>query len=192
MTEISSPLENKAQSDANVEECLEFLRKILERICPKDLGIQVDDVAQDASVKLLKALRSERKIDNLESYIFTTALNAVRDATNHARGRREEQPFWDMNDENNGGPGNLDPASRGHSPERMAQLRELRSIVMAEINQLPDNQRRALGLHLKEMSDQEVANLMGWTEDKARNLIYRGKKKLRKRLRARGIDYEID
>jgi RNA polymerase sigma-70 factor (ECF subfamily) len=192
MMEISPPLETKAQSDANVEECLEFLRKILERICPKDLGIQVDDVAQDASVKLLRALQSERKIDNLKSYICTIALNARRDAVSRVRARREEQPFWDNNDENDDGPGNLDPVSPGHSPERMVQLRELRSIVMAEINRLPDNQRRALGLHLKEMSDQEVANLMGWTEDKARNLIYRGKKKLRKRLRARGIDYEID
>jgi RNA polymerase sigma-70 factor (ECF subfamily) len=189
---ISLPLETRVQSDANVEECLEFLRKILERICPKDLGIQVDDVAQDASMKLLKALRSERKIDNLESYIYTIALNARRDAVSRVMAKREEQPFWDKNDENYDGPGNLDPVFPRHSPERMVQLRELRSIVMAEINQLPDNQRRALGLHLKEMSDQEVADLMGWTEDKARNLIYRGKKNLRKRLRARGIDYEID
>jgi RNA polymerase sigma factor (sigma-70 family) len=191
MMKISQPLETKVQSDANVEECLEFLRKILERICPKDLGIQVDDVAQDASVKLLKALQSERKIDNLESYIYTTALNARRDAISRVMARREEQPFWDKNDDDDG-PGNLDPVSPRLSPERVAQLRELSSVVMAEINRLPDNQRRALGLHLKEMTDQEVANLMGWTEDKARNLIYRGKKKLCKRLRARGIDYEID
>lgn len=33
---------------------------------------------------------------------------------------------------------------------------------------------------------------MGWTEPKARNLIYRGLEDLRETLRAEGIEYEID
>lgn len=57
---------------------------------------------------------------------------------------------------------------------------------------LPDAQRRAVGMYLQGMTSQDVADLMGWSEPKSRNLVYRGLKELRKSLREEGIDYEIE
>jgi DNA-directed RNA polymerase specialized sigma24 family protein len=57
---------------------------------------------------------------------------------------------------------------------------------------LPDNRRRAVGLHLEGLTSQEIADLLGWSEPKARNLVYRGLKDVREQLQAEGIDYEID
>jgi RNA polymerase sigma-70 factor (ECF subfamily) len=62
---------------------------------------------------------------------------------------------------------------------------------MSAVAELPEEQRRAVGLYLQGMTSQDVADLMGWTEPKSRNLIYRGLKDLRKSLREEGIDYEI-
>jgi DNA-directed RNA polymerase specialized sigma24 family protein len=42
------------------------------------------------------------------------------------------------------------------------------------------------------MTSQEIADLMGWSEARARNLTYRGLKTLRDDLKAEGIDYEIE
>jgi DNA-directed RNA polymerase specialized sigma24 family protein len=47
-------------------------------------------------------------------------------------------------------------------------------------------------LHLEGMTTQEIGNLLGWTEPKARNLVYRGLQDLREQLRAEGVDYEAD
>ncbi|MGH9199086.1 MAG: hypothetical protein ACRD1T_25575, partial [Acidimicrobiia bacterium] len=41
-------------------------------------------------------------------------------------------------------------------------------------------------------TNQEIADLLGWSEPKARNLLYRGLKELRSRLRLLGIEYELD
>ena len=40
------------------------------------------------------------------------------------------------------------------------------------------------------MTTDEIADLMGWSEPKARNLVYRGLKDLRKALRDAGIEYK--
>ena len=42
------------------------------------------------------------------------------------------------------------------------------------------------------MSSQEIADLLGWSEAKARNLVYRGLSELRKYLREEGIEYEAE
>jgi len=47
-------------------------------------------------------------------------------------------------------------------------------------------------MYLQGMTSQDVADLMGWSEPKSRNLVYRGLKELRKSLREEGIDYEIE
>ena len=46
----------------------------------------------------------------------------------------------------------------------------------------------AVRLHLAGYDRSEIGELLGWTEPKTRNLIYRGLADLRDRLRALGID----
>jgi DNA-directed RNA polymerase specialized sigma24 family protein len=78
------------------------------------------------------------------------------------------------------------------SPELEAGRRQLASKVRAALARLPDNRRRAVGLYLEGMDSQEIGSLLGWSEPKARNLIYRGLHDLRAQLRAEGIEHEID
>jgi RNA polymerase sigma-70 factor (ECF subfamily) len=46
-------------------------------------------------------------------------------------------------------------------------------------------------MYLAGYSGEEVANVMGWSEAKTRNLLYRGLGDLRERLRELGIGWEI-
>jgi RNA polymerase sigma-70 factor (ECF subfamily) len=43
---------------------------------------------------------------------------------------------------------------------------------------------------LQGLNTAEIGELMGWSEAKARNLVYRGLDDVRSQLRAHGLDYE--
>ena len=75
------------------------------------------------------------------------------------------------------------------SPERAAERRQLLEKVEAALAKLVENRRLAVEFYLQGMTSLEIADLMDWTEAKARNLIYRGLEDLRKYLRDAGVEY---
>ena len=83
-------------------------------------------------------------------------------------------------------------ADPSQGPDREAERTLLRDKVEAALEALGDNRRRAVQLHLEGMTTAEIGALLGWSEAKARNLVYRGLADLRESLRAGGIDYETD
>jgi RNA polymerase sigma factor (sigma-70 family) len=188
-----SSTEIEARFNAAVKKYGEFLRNTIAQICPKDLGIHFDDVEQDARLRLWRALQSERDISNLASYIYRITVTATIDAVRRVKTRREDQ--LRLEDEGEGKEGGaIKPLTldRDESPDRVAERQLMMRKIVAALGRLPVDRRRAVGLHLEGMTSQEIANLLGWSEPRARNLVYRGLKDLRRELRAVGIDYEID
>jgi RNA polymerase sigma-70 factor (ECF subfamily) len=190
-TAVPSPPASEAPSvDARwqslVEQYAGLLRATISRVCPRQLGLQVEDIEQEARLKLWRALRSERTIESPASYVFKTAARATIDAIRRARARREEQ----LGPPADGGSAQdwevVDPQA---SPERQAE----RALVLAKVQEclgrLKAERRRALALHLQGFTTEEIGRLLGWTEPRARNLVYRGLKQLRETLRGAGIDY---
>ena len=84
------------------------------------------------------------------------------------------------------------PPSAEISPHSRAERRELLEKIGAALAKLPDNRRRAVKLHLHGMTPSEIGNLLGWSEAKARNLVYRGRSDLADALKKMGIECEID
>ena len=80
-----------------------------------------------------------------------------------------------------------DPA---RAPDRVAERRQLVKMVKEAMARLPDRRRTAVGLHLEGLTTQEIAELLGWSEPKARNLVYRGLKDVRRCLKEAGIEHE--
>ena len=201
MVEKSRAVELEERFNALVEEFGVLLRRAIVRFCPRDKGLQFDDIEQEARLRLWRALQSEREVTNYASYLYRIAATATIDAMRRVQARHEEQLDTLMEhraDEGEiviapGPPPGLTPAPAPFrdSPERLAESREAVERVMSAVAELPEEQRRAVGLYLQGMTSQDVADLMGWTEPKSRNLIYRGLKDLRKSLREEGIDYEI-
>jgi RNA polymerase sigma-70 factor (ECF subfamily) len=178
--------------NAVVEEFGVLLRRAIIRFCPRDKGLSFDDIEQDARMRLWRALQAERNVTNYASYLYRIAATATIDAMRRIQARHEEQlqVFTEQ------GVDDIDvmiaPAPLRDSPERQAESREAVRKVTSALSEFPDDQRRAVGLYLQGMTSQDVADLMGWTEPKSRNLIYRGLNQLRKTLRAEGIEYEIE
>jgi len=174
-----------------------FLRKTISRVCPRDLGIQCEDVEQDAYVRLWRALKAERDIKDLASYIYRIAVTTTLDAVRRVKARRERQPLTEEDAESRGDVPRAagvsgSAVSTVRAPSQAAHGTEILEHVLRGLDRLSANRRRAVGLHLQGMSNQEVGALLGWSEAKARNLIYRGLDDLRKHLRASGITSPAD
>lgn len=159
-----------------------LLRGTVARVCPA--GISVDDVVQEARLRLWNAIQSEREITNPASYIYRVAVTATLDAVRRMKARREESLEGKTVDDE---PLPL-PASAEASPEHRVEGKLLREKVALALARLAPNRRRAVSLHLQGFSSEEVADLTGWSEPKARNLVYRGREDLREELRREGID----
>jgi RNA polymerase sigma-70 factor (ECF subfamily) len=192
MREKSQLLEIEAEFNAILEKYGAFLRQTIARICPKDLGIQFDDIEQEARLRLWRAIEAEREINFHGSYIYRIVVSVTISAIRRAKARREEQLRLAGDDEDEYA-AEVKPVilttGAENSPETQAEGEELLRKVEESMARLPENRRLAVGLHLQGMTTDEIGDLMGWSEPKARNLVYRGLKDLRRELRDAGIEY---
>jgi RNA polymerase sigma factor (sigma-70 family) len=179
--------------EALLEKYGDLLRNAIAEVCPKKLGLQFDDIEQEARVRLWKALRSETEIENPASYLYRIALTTTIDAVRRATARREDQLRLERDTKESG----VTPVSAeepetssDRSPESLAQRRILLQKVRAALANVPEDRRRAVGLHLQGFTPPEIARLLAWSEPKARSLVYRGLRELRSRLAEEGIEYE--
>ena len=178
--------------DARLDELLTaygaFLRNAVRRLCPSTLGVSTDEIEQDARIRLWHALKRERNITDPASYLYRIAATAAIDAMRRVRARREHQLDDIAGDEGVGAPvaTPLSPAAR--SPEELAADRQTGDRIRAALARLPENRRRAVGLHLQGFTSTEIGRLLDWSEPKARNLTHRGLKDLRRLLKPEGID----
>jgi RNA polymerase sigma-70 factor (ECF subfamily) len=172
---------------ALIEQYGRYLRRVVARLCPRNLGVNVDDVEQEARLRLWKALRDERKIEDPASYLYRIAATATIDAIRRVRARRED-PLEHPDEEGaNGVLADVKP-----SPERSADRAMLIQRIEQVVRGFPPERSRVLRLHVQGFTTQEIADLHGWTEPKARNVVYRTLGELRDRLRALGIEHEGD
>jgi RNA polymerase sigma factor (sigma-70 family) len=193
MREKLPTTEAEARLNALLEQYGEFLRNTIAKICPRDLGIHFDDIEQEARLRLWRALQDEREISNLASYIYRITVTTTIDAIRRIKSRREDQlRLAEEENESEQSRGQTLTAAPDEAPDRVAERQLLVQKIAAAMAEMPADRRRAVGLHLEGMTGQEIADLLGWSEPRARNLIYRGLKDLRSRLQAEGVEYEID
>jgi RNA polymerase sigma factor (sigma-70 family) len=114
------------------------------------------------------------------SYIYRAAISASIDIIRRRRARRFEATSLDD--------GIADIAS---DPKRRADASvegdELAATVHRAIGLLAESRRAVVRMHLAGYERSEIADLLGWTEPKTRNLLYRGLADLRQILESWGI-----
>jgi RNA polymerase sigma factor (sigma-70 family) len=177
--------------DARLQELVsrhgDLLRRTIAKVCPRAMGLSVEEIEQDARVRLWTALKSEREIVHPVSYIYKVAVSAALRAIRRAKARREDQLQGDTG-ANEGAPVVVLCTPADESPFAVTERREWVRKIDRAMTRLAENRRRAVGLHLRGRTTQEIAGLLGWSEPKARNLVHRGLRELRAHLRSEGID----
>ena len=151
------------------------------RLSPADR----DDLVQEVRVRLWRALEVERIEALPASYLYRTATSAALDLIRRRRTMREDS----LDDVDPSAPG---LAATSADPEQRAQLSDLALQIERAIETIPESRRPVVRMYLAGYGSAEIGELMGWTEAKARNLLYRGLADLRQRLEDAGVSPESD
>src|SRR5262245_63673858 len=91
MKQKSPPEELEDRFNEILEKYDRFLSNTIARICPKDLGLQFNDIQQEARLQLWQVIKCEREISHPGSYIYRIAVSVTIKAIHRAKARREEQ-----------------------------------------------------------------------------------------------------
>jgi len=143
----------------------------------------VDEMMQQVRIRLWRAQGDGEQISRAPaSYVYRTAVSAALDMMRRRRAQRVEQTV-SIDD-----PGVAVPAPV--SPERDLDASELAAQVTRAIESIPASRRPVVRMYLAGYPREEIAGLLGWTEAKTRNLLYRGLTDLRARLTTQGIGWE--
>jgi RNA polymerase sigma-70 factor (ECF subfamily) len=143
-------------------------------------GMDVDEVVQELRVRMWKSLGTAELIRRAKpSYIYRAAISASIDIIRRRRARKADAvPIEEA-------------APIAADPHRTADARleqqELAVAVHRAVDLLAESRRAVVRMHLAGYERDEIGELLGWSEAKTRNLLYRGLADLRKTLESWGI-----
>ena len=168
------------------------LRHAIRQTLPAASSSDTDDIVQETSLRLLRAVRDKRPIENLRSYAYRVAVSAALDAMRRLKRRREDplEPAGDGQEDSSRGHHERPYGARSSHPERRAAQRQTLDRINRLMAELGDNRRRAVALHIRGLTPAEIGDLLGWTETKSRNLVYRGLRELRSKLNDQGVSHD--
>lgn len=145
-----------------------------------------DELLQEVRIRLWRAHGAQEQAHEQiagisASYLHRTAISAAIDLLRRRRARRADQmvAIDDEQDDMPGAPG----------PDQQLAESELAEQVERAIQTIQPSRRPVVRMHLMGHPREEIARLLGWSDAKTRNLLYRGLADLRERLLAQGVQW---
>jgi len=140
----------------------------------------LDEVLQDVRIRLWQAGEGGKTLEELgSSYLYHVATTAALDLLRRRRARRAADTE-DISER-------TELRTENASPHDDVEARELAAQIDAAIDMLSIDRRVAVRFHLAGYDRADIARMLGWTEARTRNLVYRGLDDLRRRLTDMGI-----
>jgi RNA polymerase sigma-70 factor (ECF subfamily) len=144
----------------------------------------VDEVMQQVRIRLWQARADSEQISQSPaSYVYRTAVSAALDLIRRRRaGGADVTTSLDV-------PEAVLPSRR--DPHHELEYTELAQQVARAIDAIPASRRPVVRMYLAGYPREEIAEVLGWSEAKTRNLLYRGLADLRARLTELGVGWEV-
>lgn len=140
----------------------------------------LDEVLQDVRIRLWQAGQAGKDLEELgSSYLYHVATTAALDLLRRRRAYGADRTE-DVHE-------SVDLRAVSPSPNDDVEANELTSQVDAALETLSLERRVAVRFHLTGYDREDIAQSLGWSEAKTRNLLYRGLDDLRRRLAAMGV-----
>jgi RNA polymerase sigma-70 factor (ECF subfamily) len=156
------------------------LARAVARVCPSWLSAQAEDIVQTALIRVVEILAAREGDGGLNSsYLWKVAYTATVDEIRRLR-RRREVTLEEGDVEST-------MLSPHPGPEQAQAGGEIAHFLHDCLRRLVEPRRLAVVLHLQGHTGPEAARLLGWSEKRVENLIYRGLADLRLCLRAKGL-----
>lgn len=146
---------------------------------------EMDELFQDVRLRLWRARGSGEQIAVAPtSYVYRTAITAALDLIRARRDAKEERVDT-MSATGAATFGTVD------GPDAALEAMELGATVAGALDTITPSRRPVVRMYLAGYDKAEIADLLGWTESKTRNLLYRGLADLRTALAERGVGPEL-
>lgn len=179
---MSSPTADalSAALEGLVTRCVRMVRSVGARhgLSESDL----DDVVQDVRIRLWRSCTTTEQIERLgASYVYRAATTAALDLLRRRRARGAA--ITESVDEH------AEQLAARASTSDETDAHDLERQVLAALDALPLSRRTVVRMYLSGYEREEIAELLGWSEAKTRNLLYRGLDDLRGRLTKIGITW---
>jgi RNA polymerase sigma-70 factor (ECF subfamily) len=145
---------------------------------------EVEEVVQEVRIRLWKALGSGERIERANtSYIYQTAMSAVSDLLR----RRRQSPNEDLEATTE-----AERMEWTGGPDADLDASELGGQVARALGRLETAKRAVVRMYLAGYPQREIEALLGWSEGKTRNVLYRALGELRNALRSQGITSGVE
>jgi RNA polymerase sigma factor (sigma-70 family) len=137
-------------------------------------GLDPEDILQDVRVRIWQVISDNRKIISLPAYIKKIISSAVIDQLrkrqrDDALLRREEQIKVSE--------------QRDLYSWESVRKKAMEEAVGRAVEKLISSRRQVVKLYLLSLSISEISTYLNWTQDKTRNLLYRGLTDLKETLK---------
>lgn len=144
-------------------------------------ALDYDDISQEVILKLWKVTSNEKKIKHYSSYIKKVVNSTIIDYLR--KSRRQQQVISSKMQERLF-------EKRAAFKEKDDQKNLFKKKIYGAVEHLIESRKKVVKLYLLDLTIEEISILFNWTEDKTRNLLYRGLSDLKKNLKGNGIEYE--
>lgn len=158
-----------------------MIRIHINKFNPQRFGLDPEDLSQDIRIKIWRILKNEKEIRNLTSYLRKVVNSSVIDRLR--KWKREESALFAEKQRK------ISETRRDYSagfPEEEV----LKEGIAKAVDSLIDSRRKVVRLYLLDMSIEEISSFYNWTQDRTRNLLYRGLTDLKNILKKKDIEYE--
>lgn len=144
-----------------------YVRKTLVAMDGRRSEADLEEIEQEIRLRLWQVLSRERTWDKPASFIRSVVVSVAIDAARRrqVRGGGSEHVGLD----------HLEPWSTGEAVDPSSALEDRTQLlaILESLQRVDPEKAEALGLYLQGFTTLEVGNLLGWTEAKARNIVYR-------------------
>lgn len=174
---------NEELDDQQLSELRRRIQSVVRRVCPGWLLGDVEDVTQNALLKVVEVLRrkGDRNPALAPSYLWRVAYTCTVDAIRSRRQARQREVSMETTTEPRAQPA-PDP-----DPERRSSGSEIGRGIEDCLARLVRPRRLAAMLYLQGHTAPEIGRLMHWTPAKSNNLVHRGIADLRRCLEGKRL-----
>jgi len=149
------------------------------------LDQDLDALLQDVRIRVWRAHPTGESIAQLPtSYVYRVAMTAAVDLVRKRRREHDREPAIEEAP-------SAALASRVHTDEA-ALASDLGDAIARALASMIEARRVVVRMHLIGYERSEMSALLGWSDDKVRNLLYRGLQDLRERLTHAGYRWPED
>lgn len=142
---------------------------------------EAQDVTQEAFIKAYRALPSFRGDTQFYTWMYRIAVNTAK---NHLISRGRKTPTQDIDLDDAAYFADESNMKDVNTPDALLQRDQLKSVVFAAIEELPEELRRAVTLReLEGMSYEEIAETMDCPIGTVRSRIFRAREAIEKKMR---------